>query len=69
MSFTSAHLAALDEAIASGATRVTYDGKTVEYRSLSELMAARATVQAQLTGGASSGLRVTHVNPVFSKGV
>lgn len=46
--FTTTQLAALDAAIASGQMRVKYDGKEVEYRSIGELMQARAFVHAQL---------------------
>ncbi|MEW6778199.1 MAG: hypothetical protein AB1405_18020 [Bdellovibrionota bacterium] len=42
MATTAERIAALEEAIASGELRVTYDGKTVEYRSISELQAALA---------------------------
>lgn len=38
----------LREAIASGVLRVTYDGRTVEYRTLAELQAALRTVEAPL---------------------
>jgi roadblock/LC7 domain-containing protein len=47
-SFTQAQLTALQEAYASGVTEVTYDGKTVKYRSLTELAQAIATVAAAL---------------------
>lgn len=48
MAFTTTQLDALDAAIVSGTLRVTYDGKTVEYRSMSEMMRARALVAAGL---------------------
>jgi hypothetical protein len=39
MTFTQTHYNALAEAIALGATEVTYGDKTVKYRSLAEMMA------------------------------
>ena len=38
--YTESHRDALLEAIASGVLRVSYDGRTVEYRSLTDLRAA-----------------------------
>ena len=46
--YTDAHRDALLEAIASGVLRVTYDGRTVEYRSLADLRAALRDVEAAL---------------------
>ena len=37
MAFTVAQLTAIEEAIGSGALEVTYEGKTVKYRSADEL--------------------------------
>jgi hypothetical protein len=45
-----AWIAALDEAMASGVLRASYDGKSAEYRSLDEMRQARADLQAQLDG-------------------
>ena len=46
--FTEAQRDALREAIASGVLRVSYDGRTVEYRSLADLRAALRDVEAAL---------------------
>ena len=46
--YTDAHRDALREAIASGVLRVSYDGRTVEYRSLADLRAALREVEAAL---------------------
>ena len=46
--YTEAHRDALREAIASGVLRVSYDGRTVEYRSLTDLRAALREVEAAL---------------------
>lgn len=46
--YTLEHAQALREAIASGEHRVTYDGKTIEYRTVSDLKLALAEVEAAL---------------------
>jgi hypothetical protein len=46
--FTQAHLQAIKEAYASGITRVSYDGKTTEYRSLAEMKQIISTIEAEL---------------------
>ena len=48
MAFTLKQLAALEGAIASGELSVSYDGKSVSYRSISDLMAARDVVRSDL---------------------
>lgn len=68
MAFTVAQLTAIEEAIASGALEVTYEGKTVKYRSMDDLAKARAIVRADLV---RQGLLTDTRNPVsvasFSK--
>lgn len=66
MSYTQTQLDALQDALASGELRVSYDGKTVEYRSVDELSKAIKIVQSglMLTGT----VRLTHMNPAYSKG-
>ena len=46
--FTTTQLAAIEAAIASGELSVEYDGKRVQYRSMSELMKARDTIKGEL---------------------
>ena len=48
MTYTPEHLLALREALASGEHRVTYEGKSIEYRSVSDLKAAIAEVEATM---------------------
>jgi hypothetical protein len=48
MSWTQADLSNLNRAIVTGTKRVTVDGKTVEYRSMEELVAARDMVVREL---------------------
>lgn len=48
MAFTVAQLTAIEEAIASGELTVTYEGKTVTYRSMADLMRAREVIRADL---------------------
>ena len=48
MPFTENDLALLDEAIASGMRRVAYADRTVEYQSLSDMLAARRLIKAEI---------------------
>ena len=48
MTYTISQRDALRAAIASGVLRLSYDGKTVEYRSLADLKAALAEVEQSL---------------------
>jgi hypothetical protein len=48
MAFSTAQLAAIEAAIASGELVVQYEGKRVEYRSIGDLMKARDLVRAEL---------------------
>ncbi len=48
MTYTAEHLQALREALASGEHRVTYDGKSIEYRSVTDLKAAIVEVEATM---------------------
>lgn len=48
MAYTQAHLDALEAALAKGEKRVTFGDKTVEYRSVDELMAAIEAVKRDL---------------------
>lgn len=48
MTYTTSQRDALRQAIASGVLRLSYDGKTVEYRSLVDLKAALAEVEQSL---------------------
>ncbi len=43
-----AELDAISTAISSGATRVSYDGKSVEYRSLTEMRSVRDALMREL---------------------
>ena len=48
MTYTVAQRDALRQAIASGVLRLSYDGRTVEYRSMAELKSALNEVEAAL---------------------
>ncbi len=48
MAFTLTQYQAVCAAIASGELRVRYDGKEVEYRTMRELMQAKALIEAEL---------------------
>ena len=61
--YTPEHLQALREALASGEHRVSFDAKSIEYRSVGDLKAAIAEVEATLAREAgapkSRQIRVT----------
>lgn len=60
MPFTSADLATIDAAIASGTLEVRFsDGRTVKYRGMDELLRARGFVAGEVAPAASSPLQVT----------
>ena len=46
--YTPEHLQALREALASGEHRATYEGKSIEYRSVADLKAAIAEVESTI---------------------
>lgn len=48
MAFTLSQLTALEAAIAQGTTRVKYENKEVEYRSLEEMMKLRDLIRSEL---------------------
>lgn len=50
--FTQAQLDAIKRAYATGVTRVTYDGKTTEYRSLDEMHRIITTIEADVAAQA-----------------
>lgn len=54
MAWTQTQLDALNEAIASGVTTVSHNGKTVTYRSLKEMMELRDRMQWELANGSAS---------------
>jgi hypothetical protein len=66
MAYTAAQLSALEDAIAIGATRVTHDGRTVEYRSIAEMIQIRNMMRADLGQATSGGPRSTLVR--FDRG-
>jgi len=46
--FTHAYLTALDEAIAQGVLTLSYEGKTVTYRSLADMLETRRLMRREL---------------------
>lgn len=62
MAYTQAQLDAIDEAIISGATSVSYEGKSVTYRSLDDMMRVRALMRQELglNAGKSTTILVAH---------
>lgn len=69
MAFTTAQLAVLENAIATGSLEVTYDGKTIKYASFDDLKRRYEYVREQLAaGGAVPNPRVGTSVTSFSKG-
>ena len=64
MAFSQTDLDAIDAAIASGALRVKYKDREVQYQSLADLLSARSVIANALGVGGRG-----HVFPVHSKGV
>lgn len=56
MPYTTTQRDALKQAIASGVLRISYDGKTVEYRSMAELKQALTEVEKALAQEAGTAI-------------
>lgn len=66
MAWTQDQVDSLRAAIAKGVTSVrNANGESVEFRSLDEMQRLLATMEGSVSGAA----RVTHVNPIFERGV
>jgi len=61
MAYTQAHLDAVERAIARGEKTVRYADRTVEYRSVDELVQARDLIRTELTRAAGPRSRVTRI--------
>lgn len=62
-SYTQTQLAALKAAVAKGVRSVSYDGQTVTYASISEMLRVISVIERELNAGASR----THY-PSFDRG-
>jgi hypothetical protein len=58
--FTQAHLAAIEEAIAGGYLKVRYDDKEVTYQSIEQMMKARAMIASSLAGVTAPAVRIDY---------
>jgi hypothetical protein len=58
--FTQAHLAAIEEAIAGGYLEVRYDDKVVRYQSLGDLMKARNLIASSLAAATAPVVRIDY---------
>ncbi len=58
--FTQAHLAAIEEAIAGGYLEVRYDDKVVRYQSMSDLMKARNLIASSLAAVTAPVVRIDY---------
>ncbi|KJS36673.1 MAG: hypothetical protein VR70_13790 [Rhodospirillaceae bacterium BRH_c57] len=65
MAFTQSQLDALENAIASGQLTVTYDGKSITYRNMGELLRAHDIIKRSLSKAGTSAVST----PVFDRGV
>ena len=66
--WTETELSALRRAYASGTTRVSYDGKTVDYRSVAEIDRAIEALDREIA--AAEGRRIVrHVRVTTAKGL
>ncbi|HDS1728174.1 phage head-tail joining protein [Pseudomonas putida] len=61
MAYTKAHLDVVERAIARGEKIVRYSDRTVEYRTVDELIKARDLIRAELVAAAGPRSRVTRV--------
>ncbi|MBJ9975285.1 hypothetical protein IAE35_05265 [Pseudomonas sp. S75] len=61
MAYTKAHLDAVERAIARGEKTVRYTDRTVEYRSVDELMRARDLIRSELVRSAGPRSRVVRL--------
>lgn len=53
MAYTTTQLAAIEAAIATGELTVTFDGRSVTYRSISDLLKAKRDIEAGLIAAGS----------------
>ena len=67
MAYTQSHLDALQEALASGTLTVTFEGRSMTYRSIQELQRAISVVQNSLNQ--QSGKRVRQYQLSGGKGL
>lgn len=58
--FTQAHLAAIEEAIAGGYMEVRYDDKLVKYQSIDQMLKARNLIASSLAATASPVVRIDY---------
>ncbi|NWE75122.1 phage head-tail joining protein [Pseudomonas yamanorum] len=61
MSFTPKHLEVIERAIARGEKTVRYSDRTVEYRSIDELLKARDEIRTSLTNAVGPRPRVVRL--------
>lgn len=62
-------IAALRLAIVSGTLRVTYDGRTIEYRSMADMKAALRFAEDTLAGPDATARRPSFARTSFSRGL
>jgi roadblock/LC7 domain-containing protein len=68
MAYSQAQLEALEAALASGTLRVTFEGRSLEYRSVDELKKAIAEVKAAMAAADPAGPRSRVIRTYTTKG-
>ena len=68
MAYTESQLEALEEALASGTLRVSFEGRSVEYRSIDEIKKAIAEVKAGLASANPATPRTRMIRVFTEKG-
>lgn len=67
--WTTAHIAALEAAIADGVKSVQYSDRTVVYRDLDEMMQTLAMIKSKVCADATTAGRFTKLFATSSKGL
>lgn len=69
MAFSQTQLDALDTAISQGALTLSMNGRTVTYRSLTEMIQLRDTMRAELGIAVNARAKARFITPVTGKGL
>lgn len=69
MSFSQEQLTALDSAIAQGALTVSMNGRSITYRSLSDMIVLRDTMRSELGISVNTRAKARFITPLTGKGL
>ena len=67
MAFTQADLDTINKAIGNGALEVRFADRTVTYRSMEELLKAKANIEAELSSAGTTPM-VRQIRPIVTSG-